>query len=285
VPPLAAIDMTTVLVALLGGGFVSGVTALLKFKPEKDAVVVSAAQGAVVVQSGVIDALQEELHVRGPSGIKSDRCAWRPRRRFGIWTRGCNVAEIRLVPRRDVMPLPGDTLVTLTVEPGEHPLEERVHLLGYAFIKAVQGTMLKQVLRYDLIEGCIQFVVAGDANPPVRGAVHASWRTGHRTDSPEHRGKSGGIDGSSATLDRVSLGATLAGRARLTASVDMWELDPESGRRSLVRTSRPCIHCGLPLVGPPVMVERDVHAPDTQRFEVHLGCSTTRSSPTSRWTT
>lgn len=61
-PPLAAgVDLTTVLVALLGGGLFSGIGALLRFKPEKDAVVVSAAQGAVIVQSGVIDALQEEL--------------------------------------------------------------------------------------------------------------------------------------------------------------------------------------------------------------------------------
>lgn len=58
---LATVDLTTLLVALMGGGFLSGCVALLKFKPERDVVVVSAAQGAVVVQSGVIDALQEEL--------------------------------------------------------------------------------------------------------------------------------------------------------------------------------------------------------------------------------
>jgi hypothetical protein len=58
---LATIDVTVLLVALMGGGLFSGIVALLKFKPEKDAVVVSAAQGAVIVQSGVIDALQEEL--------------------------------------------------------------------------------------------------------------------------------------------------------------------------------------------------------------------------------
>lgn len=56
-----AIDLNGLLVVVMGGGFLTGVVALLKFKPEKDAVVVSAAQGAVVVQSGVIDALQEEL--------------------------------------------------------------------------------------------------------------------------------------------------------------------------------------------------------------------------------
>lgn len=57
----ASFDVTSVVVVLLGGGFITGLVALLKFKPEKDAIVVSAAQGAVVVQSGVIDALQEEL--------------------------------------------------------------------------------------------------------------------------------------------------------------------------------------------------------------------------------
>ena len=55
------VNLTAVIVALMGGGFITGLIALLKYKPEKDAIVVSAAKGAVVVQSGVIDALQEEL--------------------------------------------------------------------------------------------------------------------------------------------------------------------------------------------------------------------------------
>jgi hypothetical protein len=55
------LDVTSVIVALVGGGFVTGFVALLKFKPEKDAIVVTAAQGALVVQTGVMDALQEEL--------------------------------------------------------------------------------------------------------------------------------------------------------------------------------------------------------------------------------
>ena len=54
-------EITPILVAILGGGFVTGLVALLRFRVDKDAVVVTAAQGAVVVQSGVIDALQEEL--------------------------------------------------------------------------------------------------------------------------------------------------------------------------------------------------------------------------------
>ena len=54
-------EITPILVALLGGGFVAGLVALLRFRVDKDAVIVTAAQGAVIVQSGVIDALQEEL--------------------------------------------------------------------------------------------------------------------------------------------------------------------------------------------------------------------------------
>lgn len=59
--PLATIDITPVLVAVLGGGFVTGLVALLRFRVDKDAVIITAAQGAVVVQTSVIDALQEEL--------------------------------------------------------------------------------------------------------------------------------------------------------------------------------------------------------------------------------
>jgi anaerobic glycerol-3-phosphate dehydrogenase len=54
-------NVTTLIVAILGGGFINGLIALLRFRVDKDAVVVTAAQGAVVVQTGVIDALQEEL--------------------------------------------------------------------------------------------------------------------------------------------------------------------------------------------------------------------------------
>jgi len=61
VTPLAAFDLTTAVVALLGGGFFTGVVALLKVRPERDAVVVTAAQGALVVQSEVMDDLKEEI--------------------------------------------------------------------------------------------------------------------------------------------------------------------------------------------------------------------------------
>lgn len=70
-------------------------------------------------------------------------------------------------------PHAGDTLVTLTVDPGES-LEDRVHLLGYAFIKVVQGSMLRQVLQYDLINGRVRFVVAaGPSDPSPHGTLTA----------------------------------------------------------------------------------------------------------------
>jgi hypothetical protein len=46
---------------LLSGSFVTAMIALLKVKPEKDAVVVTAAQGALVVQTGVLRALEAQL--------------------------------------------------------------------------------------------------------------------------------------------------------------------------------------------------------------------------------
>ena len=58
---IAAIDIAPILIAVLGGGFFTGIVALLRFRVDRDAVVITAAQGAVVVQSSVIDALQEEL--------------------------------------------------------------------------------------------------------------------------------------------------------------------------------------------------------------------------------
>jgi anaerobic glycerol-3-phosphate dehydrogenase len=59
--PIAALDLTPLIAAVLGGGMFGGVVTLLKFPKDRDAVVVSSAQGALIVQSGVIDALQEEI--------------------------------------------------------------------------------------------------------------------------------------------------------------------------------------------------------------------------------
>lgn len=43
------------------GGLLGAVIAWRKIQPEKDSIVVTAAQGALVVQSGVLDELREEL--------------------------------------------------------------------------------------------------------------------------------------------------------------------------------------------------------------------------------
>lgn len=62
---LASIDLGTIvqlLIALVGsGGFVGGLYMLLKLRPEAGQITVTAAQGALIVQSGVIENLQEEL--------------------------------------------------------------------------------------------------------------------------------------------------------------------------------------------------------------------------------
>jgi NADPH-dependent curcumin reductase CurA len=74
VPVAALLNLTQVLIVVLGGSGISAVVALLKFKPDRDAVVVSAAQGALIVQSGVIDALQAEL-VRARQNAETERAA------------------------------------------------------------------------------------------------------------------------------------------------------------------------------------------------------------------
>lgn len=72
----------------------------------------------------------------------------------------------------DLMPAPGDTVVTLTVDPSQ-PFEQRINLLSYAFVKVVQGSCLKQVLRYDLKNGVVRFIVSGPVCPEPRGHIEA----------------------------------------------------------------------------------------------------------------
>ena len=53
--------ITPLLVALLGaGGIIGGLVALMKLRPEAGQIVVTAAQGALIVQGGVIKSLEEE---------------------------------------------------------------------------------------------------------------------------------------------------------------------------------------------------------------------------------
>lgn len=55
-------SLTYLLVAIIGtGGFVGGIVSFVKLKPERESIVVTAAQGAVIVQSSVIEDLANEL--------------------------------------------------------------------------------------------------------------------------------------------------------------------------------------------------------------------------------
>lgn len=52
-----------------------------------------------------------------------------------------------------------DTIVRITCD-ANIPLEQRLNLLAYVFAKAVQGETLKRVIKWDITNGCIQFVLA-----------------------------------------------------------------------------------------------------------------------------
>lgn len=55
-------DPTAIIISVIGAGGVGGVLiGLLKVRKEGDSIVVTAAQGALVVQSGVLDEVQDEL--------------------------------------------------------------------------------------------------------------------------------------------------------------------------------------------------------------------------------
>ena len=55
-------SLTNVIVGLLGGGgLLGGLYALLKLRPEAGQITVTAAQGAVIVQTGVIENLKKEI--------------------------------------------------------------------------------------------------------------------------------------------------------------------------------------------------------------------------------
>ena len=74
-------------------------------------------------------------------------------------------------PRDHSIPRNGDTLVTLRCQK-DRPLEERMELLSYAFAKLVQGAILRQVVKWDLRNGEIKFIVGeGPALPPPRGTL------------------------------------------------------------------------------------------------------------------
>src|SRR6059058_7011 len=79
-----------------------------------------------------------------------------------------------------------DTLISISCD-STLPLERRLNLLAFVFAKAVQGEILRRVLKWDLTNGCIKFVVAGhsDFDHP-RGKVVVE-RQSMRSYEQEHR--------------------------------------------------------------------------------------------------
>lgn len=63
--PMLAFDYTPLLTGIIsfvfGGGLVTAIIALYKVKPEAGQIVVTAAQGALLVQTGVIENLKKEV--------------------------------------------------------------------------------------------------------------------------------------------------------------------------------------------------------------------------------
>lgn len=71
-------------------------------------------------------------------------------------------------------PREGDTLIQLSTS-SKIPLEDRMDLLGYSFAKIVQGAILRTIVRWDLKDGCIEFIVGGGpATPGPRGKVEVA---------------------------------------------------------------------------------------------------------------
>lgn len=55
-------DIVVLVVSVIGGGgLIAGIVALLKLRPEAGQILVTTAQGVVIVQTTVIDNLQKEL--------------------------------------------------------------------------------------------------------------------------------------------------------------------------------------------------------------------------------
>lgn len=53
--------VTLVAVVIGGGGFVGAIIALLKFRPEAGQILVTTAQGVVIIQKSVIEDLRQEI--------------------------------------------------------------------------------------------------------------------------------------------------------------------------------------------------------------------------------
>lgn len=53
--------LTTVATLILGGGFVGGIVALVKLKPEGDQILVNSAKDVVLIQKGALDDLRRQM--------------------------------------------------------------------------------------------------------------------------------------------------------------------------------------------------------------------------------
>lgn len=53
--------VTAVVSIVLGGGFVGGIVALVKLRPEGDQIIVSSAKDVVVIQAGALDELRRQI--------------------------------------------------------------------------------------------------------------------------------------------------------------------------------------------------------------------------------
>ena len=62
-----------------------------------------------------------------------------------------------LVLRANTVPRKGDVFVTIQCD--AQTLEDRMALMAYAFSRAVQGGILRQVTKWDLKNGCIECIV------------------------------------------------------------------------------------------------------------------------------
>jgi hypothetical protein len=53
--------LTGLATLILGGGFVGGIVALVKLKPEGDQILVNSAKDVVLIQAGALDTLREQM--------------------------------------------------------------------------------------------------------------------------------------------------------------------------------------------------------------------------------
>jgi hypothetical protein len=171
---------------ILGGGFIASMIAVYKARPERDSVVVTSAQNAAEILKGLNDALYTELKRTRDDRDQAQRCADAYEKALRDaklpYQRSEATAATAPVSRRNkpisvkrepdsTTPREGDTLVTLTCD-GTLPLERRLELLTYAFAKTIQGAVLRVILRWDIANGCLKFIVGeGAARPGPRGQV------------------------------------------------------------------------------------------------------------------